>query len=115
MVFWMAALGLAAMGETKPPRKVTAPNLVKNPSFEIDANGDGVPDGWTHGAGHFGRWQEKVKQQLGKGGLAKTRAASGQRSIRIVVPKDNQGKYWNQGWEGMSFRQNDVTGYQCLN
>ena len=29
----------------------------------------GVPDGWTHGAGHYGRWQEKVKKQLGKAAL----------------------------------------------
>ena len=43
-------------------------NLVKNPSFEIDADGDGVPDGWTHGAGHYGRWQEKVKKQLAANG-----------------------------------------------
>ena len=33
------------------------------------------------------------------------RAAHGQRSLRIAVPRDNAGAYWNQGWEGMSFRQ----------
>ncbi len=25
----------------------SAQNLVVNPDFEVDANGDGVPDGWT--------------------------------------------------------------------
>ena len=79
--------------------------LVKNSSFEIDADSDGVPDGWTHGAGHYGRWQEKVKKQLGKGALVEGPAASGKRSIRISVPKNNEGKNWNQGWEGMSYRQ----------
>ena len=83
--------------------------LVKNSSFEIDADGDGVPDGWTHGAGHYGRWQEKLKKQLGKGALIDEQAASGKRSIRIAVPKDNEGKYWRQGWEGMSFRQKVAT------
>ena len=82
-----------------------ASNLVKNSSFETDANGDGLPDGWTHGAGHYGRWQEKLKKQQGKGELAEEQKASGKRSIRIVVPKNNEGKNWNQGWEGMSFRQ----------
>ena len=84
-------------------------NLVKNPSFEIDADGDGVPDGWTHGAGHYGRWQEKVKKQLGKSALVDQQAASGKRSIRISVPKDNKDKYWDQGWEGMSYRQKVAT------
>ena len=79
--------------------------LVKNSSFEIDADSDGGPDGWTHGAGHYGRWQEKVKKQLGKGILVEGPAASGKRSIRISVPKNNEGKNWNQGWEGMSYRQ----------
>ena len=85
------------------------PNLVRNGSFENDQDADGVPDGWTHGAGHYGRWQEKLKKQLGKAALVDDRAASGKRSIRIAVPKDNEGKYWNQGWEGMSFRQKVVT------
>jgi hypothetical protein len=84
-------------------------NLVKNPSFEIDADGDGVPDQWTHGAGHYGRWQEKVKKQLGKGTLVDKQAASGKRSILIAVPKNNEGKNWNQGWEGMSYRQKVAT------
>ncbi len=79
--------------------------LVKNSSFEIDADNDRVPDGWTHGAGHYGRWQEKLKKQLGRGSLVKGPAASGEHSIRISVPKNNEGKYWNQGWEGMSYRQ----------
>ncbi len=86
-----------------------APNLVENPSFEMDANSDGVPDGWTHEAGHYGRWQEKLKKQLGRGTLVEEQAASGKRSIRITVPKNNEGKYWNQGWEGMSYRQKVAT------
>ncbi|MEE3373402.1 MAG: hypothetical protein VX346_28960 [Planctomycetota bacterium] len=83
----------------------SSPNLVRNGSFEEDQDTDGLPDGWVHGAGHYGRWQEKVKKQLGKGALVEDRAAQGRRSIRIAVPKNNAGKYWNQGWEGMSFRQ----------
>ena len=59
---------------------LAAPNLIKNPSFEMDANGDGVPDGWTHEAGHYGRWQEKLKKQLGRGTLVEEQAASGKRS-----------------------------------
>ena len=78
---------------------------IRNPSFEIDADGDRVPDGWTHGAGHYGRWREKLKKQLGQGTLVEGPAASGKRSLRISVPKNNEGKYWNQGWEGMSYRQ----------
>jgi hypothetical protein len=85
------------------------PNLIKNPSFETDADGNGVPDGWTHGPGHYGRWQEKVKKQLGQAELVDNHAATGKRSIRISVPKNNEGKYWNQGWEGMSFRQKVTT------
>ena len=88
---------------------LAAPNLIKNPSFEMDANSDGVPDGWTHEAGHYGRWQEKLKKQLGRGTLVEEQAASGKRSIRITVPKNNEGKYWNQGWEGMSYRQKVAT------
>ena len=83
--------------------------LVKNSSFEIDTDRDGVPDDWTHGPGHYGRWKETVKKQLGTGALATDRGASGHQSIRISVPKDNEGKYWNQGWEGMSYRQNVKT------
>ncbi len=86
-----------------------ADNLLKNPSFETDENSDGLPDEWIHGAGHFGRWKEKVKKQLGKAALVNDHAASGKRSIRISVPKNNEGKYWNQGWEGMSFRQKVAT------
>jgi len=78
---------------------------VRNPSFELDADGDRVPDGWTYGAGHYGRWREKLKKQLGKGTLVDNQAASGNRSLRIMVPKHNEGKYWNQGWEGLSYRQ----------
>ena len=91
---------------TGPPQGICAgPNLVRNASFEEDRDADGVPDGWTHGPGHHGRWQEKVKKQLGKAALVDDRSAHGRRSIRIAVPQDNAGKYWNQGWEGMSFRQ----------
>lgn len=98
-------LGLACLATTAFAQQ----SLVKNSSFEIDVDGDGVPDGWTHGPGHYGRWQEKAKKQLGTGALAADRGATGQRSIRISVPKDNEGKYWNQGWEGMSYRQKVTT------
>ena len=80
-------------------------NLLQNPSFETDVDGNGIPDHWTHGAGHHGRWQEPVKKQLGAMALTEEQAATGDHSIRISVPKDNDGKNWNQGWEGMSFRQ----------
>ena len=99
-ISWMVCLLAAA-----PHGICAGPNLVRNASFEEDQDADGVPDGWTHGAGHHGRWQEKVKKQLGKTALVDDRAAHGRRSIRIAVPRDNAGKYWNQGWEGMSFRQ----------
>ena len=58
-ITWMVCLLAAA-----PHGICAGPNLVHNASFEEDQNADGVPDGWTHGAGHHGRWQEKVKKQL---------------------------------------------------
>ena len=81
------------------------PNLLKNASFEVDADADGVPDDWTLGAGRYGRWMETVKKQLGKAALTEARAVIGRRSVAVTVPKDNEGKYWNQGWEGLSLRQ----------
>ena len=96
---------ILSLWANSPQGRCAEPNLVRNASFEEDQDADGIPDGWTHGPGHHGRWREKVKKQLGKAGLVDDRAAHGQRSIRIAVPKDNVGKYWNQGWEGMSFRQ----------
>ncbi|MDP6778656.1 MAG: hypothetical protein QGI83_18020 [Candidatus Latescibacteria bacterium] len=39
----VALCGLGGSGaETPPPSQ----NLVRNPSFELDANGDGIPDAW---------------------------------------------------------------------
>ena len=112
MTYFRFALGIGCFGliiGCLTETVLAGSNLVKNPSFETDANADGVPDGWTHGAGHFGRWQEKLKKQLGTATLVDDQAASGKRSIRISVPKNNEGKNWNQGWEGMSFRQKVAT------
>ena len=108
----LAAAGLLVLSfarSMQAGQRSTQPNLVKNPSFETDADGDGLPDEWTHGAGHYGRWKEKVKKQLGTTALVNDQAASGRRSVRISVPKNNEGKYWNQGWEGMSYRQKVAT------
>ena len=101
MTYFRFALGIGCFGliiGCLTETVLAGSNLVKNPSFETDANADGVPDGWTHGAGHFGRWQEKLKKQLGTATLVDDQAASGKRSICISVPKNNEGKNWNQGW-----------------
>jgi hypothetical protein len=82
-----------------------APTLLKNASFEIDAEGAGMPDHWTLGPGAWGRWKHPRKKQLAKVSLDSTRAAAGKRSVKVAVPTDNEGKYWNYGWEGLALTQ----------
>jgi hypothetical protein len=38
--------GFATLACLSPLRAAESANLVRNPGFEMDANGDGVPDEW---------------------------------------------------------------------
>ncbi|MCD4825099.1 MAG: heparinase II/III family protein [Phycisphaerae bacterium] len=54
---WMALLTMAAVavGDGSPVKKQARPagsgNMITNPGFEADSNGDGIPDGWRKLAG----------------------------------------------------------------
>jgi hypothetical protein len=51
-------------------------NLLPNPSFEVDRDGDGIPDGWRFAPG------------LGRRELTDIAAHSGRRSLRVSIPAE---------------------------
>jgi len=59
---WLAAAAACVAGTPRAPADSWGKNLVANPGFEADANGDGQPDGWNLPPGQWA-WDAAEKHE----------------------------------------------------
>ncbi len=77
---WVVLLWLGGLGQAASASGTDGANVLPNPSFELDANDDGLPDGWRGGDWRTGSqvtWDRAT-------------AHSGKASVRIVCASDKQ-------------------------
>lgn len=92
-----ARLGVAVVALIAWAAAVPAQNLVTNPGFELDADGDGMPDGWSFAweRTRSGDTADLGRQEPDWGWDARV-AHRGERSVRIGVERAIDDGLWNQ-------------------
>jgi peptidoglycan/xylan/chitin deacetylase (PgdA/CDA1 family) len=96
-------------------------NLVKNPSFEVDADGDGAPDCWQHGGtdptsfpwtSRIGRGSPTASQITVTDASQGTRTIASTRDGGTCAPSATAGRgYWFSAWYTSATAQPSFTAY----
>lgn len=93
---WLAGVALVGLALTAAAAEQKLP--VRNPGFEADDNGDGLPDGWSFAwrSTHSGDAQRGIEKREPDWGWDKQVKHSGQASIRCGVSRPVDDGVWTQ-------------------